>query len=188
MMSKIKNMIKYGLVKLAGADDKQFPVQQITYNGKAVDCVMLNPFGFHANLDPDTMVGVFAVEGDESNRFAMGGHTKTRPKLAQGEVAVFHPKTQSIIKFEADGTISINTAAKDVNITAANVNIDGNLTVSGTSGLEGAVSAGATVTATGAVAGSTITANGSGRTLDGHSHTGSATAPTGPVSNTGTPV
>ena len=143
MLAKIKNLIKYGKITKAGDDTKAFPVQQITYNGKTVDCLILNPFGYHANLDIDALVAVLAVEGDESNRFAVGGYTPTRPACDIGETVIFHPETQSYIKFTKTGAIAINTASKDVNITATNVNITGNLTVTGDMQIDGASTLGA---------------------------------------------
>ncbi len=146
MLAKLKNLIKYGVVKRPADDSAQFPVQQIVHNGKTIDCFMLYPFGFHANMDINSLVSVISVEADEANRFAVGGFTKTRPTLSEGELAVFHPSTGTSIKFNNEGTLTINTGAKDVNITAANVNVTGNITVTGDLSVAGKTTLGDTAT------------------------------------------
>ncbi len=159
-----------------------FPKQQISYLGKVTDGFPVFPYGMHANL-PQNNLG-FIV--DEGGRLFMGTSAVGRLKpMAQNEVIFFHEKSGAFIHFRNSGDIDIDTtqSSGNVNITAngvivdaplatftGNVQIDGDLTVDGSTILS-----------------STVTSNGKDIS-DTHEHEGSPTAPTGGVSNTGTPV
>jgi len=189
-----KNVIRMSRITSPGADDKQFPTQQMEYLGKVADGITVFPYGFHANVTADVLALMFSVQGMPENRFAMPFNTKKRPKLAAGEVAFFHPPTNSFIIGRANGDLDIETGnggtgnvninCRQANITASesvtldtpettltgNVTIDQNLTVTGDTTLS-----------------STVTSGGKDIS-DTHTHVGSATAPTGPQVNTGVVV
>lgn len=149
MKNMIKNMIRRALITLGGDDDKDFPVQQITYLGKAADCEMISPYGHHANLpaNDEVLVTMFSVLGEEDNRVGMGYTPKLRPKkLPIGEVVFYHPLTQSRVQFKNNGDIEIEatgdngsaivTIKKDLNIT---VKGDVNITATGDVNITGAI-------------------------------------------------
>lgn len=163
MISRFKNLIRWAKITIAGDDTGQFPVQQVTYLGKVGDCLMIFPYGFHANLTDDSLVAMFAMHGQEENRAGIGYTPQTRPQLAEGEVAVYHPSTGTMIKLQASGDILID--APNVRFTG-NVDIDGNLNVDGDTTL-----------------GANVTSN-SVNISDTHVHSGVQSGP----SNTGTPV
>jgi len=77
------------------------------------------------------------------------------------------------ININNDGTVEIN-AVNDI------VNIDGNTTITGTLHVTGAQTNDSTIIAQDSITGKNVT-------LDTHLHTGSPTAASGPVSDTGTP-
>lgn len=162
MISRLKNLLRWGKITKAGDDTGQFPVQQVTYLGKVGDCLMVFPYGYHANLTTDSLVALFAMHGQEENRAGIGYTPQTRPELAEGEVAVYHPNTGTMIKLQASGDILID--APNVRFTG-NVDIDGDLTVTGATALS-----------------DTVTSNGKDIS-DTHTHSGvqSGGSNTGPV-------
>lgn len=136
----IKNLLRWARITGPGADDKQFPTQQMEYLGKVADGVMLFPYGYHGNVPDDFLALIAAVQGNPDNRVAIGVLPKNRPTLAAGEVAFYHPPTDAFIIWRSSGELDIETGSggtKDINITAANVNITGNLDVSGTFNCDG---------------------------------------------------
>lgn len=188
MIGALKKLIRWANVTAGGADDKQFPIQQISYMGKTADCVMVFPYGMHGNASEDSIVLMFGVNGDSANRAGIPGTPQERPKMAANEFCMYHPKTQSIIHFKNNGDIDIDTVKNqsgniNINTTQANVTasdsvtidtpettITGNLTVQGDTSLT-----------------DTVTSNGVDIS-DTHTHSGSPSAPSGAVSNTGVPV
>lgn len=177
----LRNLIKWArITKPAPAEAQQFAVQQVSYSGKVGDAAVVMPYGLHANLPVDSLALMFAVNGESDNRAIIGYDAKRRPTLEEGEVAFYHPPTDSFIIFRASGDLDIqagtegganvNITAATVSITADDVDISGNLTVGGDTALT------AVVTSGGTDIGST------------HTHSGSLTAPAGPVVPTGVPV
>ncbi len=151
-MSILQRLIRRVRVSATGDDTKQSPVQQVAYLGKVGDAYVLFPFGLHGNADVDTSALMFDTQGA---RVIIAGAPPGRPQMAAGEVCLYHPSTRSLVHMKADGSIDM---------TAPEIVINGNLTVSGT------------VTNAGIDVGST------------HTHIGSPTAPTGAISPTGVPV
>lgn len=129
-LSKVKQVVRWARITAAGSDTGAFPVQQVTYHGKAGDCLMIFPYGHHANLTPDSLVAMFAVEGDADNRAGIGWTPKTRPELKAGEVAIYHPPTGTIIKFNEQGGINVNAVAPitvdapEVTVTAPDITMN----------------------------------------------------------------
>jgi len=186
-----KNSIRMSVITSPGSDDTQFPTQQMFYLGKVADGITLFPYGFHANVTADVLALMFSVQGLPENRLAMPFNTKKRPKLAAGEVAFFHPPTNSFIIGRANGDLDIETGdggtgnvnikCKQANVTASeSVSFDtpeatftGNVTIDGDLDVTGATTLSATVTSNGK------------DISDTHTHSGSPTAPSGAVSDTG---
>lgn len=163
MISQLKNLLRWAKITMTGDDSASFPIQQVTYLGKTADAYVLFPFGLHANLTEDSLVAMFAMHGQEENRVVIGGTPTKRPTLAGGEVALYHPDTLYMIKFDTNGDLLIT--APNVQFTG-NVVIDGNLTVNGDTAL-----------------GANVTSNGV-NISDTHVHSGVQSG----ASNTGAPV
>lgn len=164
-MNIFKKMIRWARVTLGGSDDKPFPVQQVEFMGKTGDCVMVFPFGMHANADVDSLVLMFSAQGDSANRAGIPFMPQGRPEMAEGEVCLYHPGSGSIIHLKSNG---------DIDLTAPSVNINGDANITGD------------LTVTGATALSdTVTSNGV-NISDTHSHTqandsaGNTEVPVGP--------
>ncbi len=188
------NMIRWARITKAGSDDQQFATQQMEYLGKVADGLIVFPYGLHGNVPPDALAMMFAIQGNPDNRAAIAWTPKNRPKLAEGEVAFYHPPTDAFMIWRANGDLDIETGdggtgnininCKQANVTASesvtfdtpeatftgNVTVDMDLTVTGDTTLS-----------------STVTSGGKDIS-DTHTHVGSATAPAGPQVNTGAVV
>ena len=198
----MRNMTRRAIITLGGSDDKDFPIQQVDYLGKAVDCEMISPYGHHANLpiNKQVLLTMWAVQGQEDYRVGMGYTPKLRPKdLPVGEVVFYHPLTKSRIQFKNNGDIEIDatgdngsvvlTVNKDLSITVlgdTNINISGTATVTcPTTNWTGDINLTGNLDVSGSTTlGATVTSNGKDIS-DTHTHVGSATAPDGPVTDTG---
>ncbi len=129
-MHRLKKLIQLVRITAGGLDDKDAPVQQIEYLGKVANGVMVFPFGFHANVDPDSLGIKVTYNAQPENRAIFPLSFLRRPKrLATGEVVVYHPKTGTKIHFRDNGDIdvvtntaksgNVNIVCNDANITAA---------------------------------------------------------------------
>jgi len=170
-------MIGWAKITKAGDSIAQWFIQQITYRGKVSKCLVVYPYGYHANAKPDeSFVLMLHVNGNAEDKAGIPFNPFTRPDLKEGEVAVYQPGSNTLIKFLADGAgIEITNDTK-VTITSPEVEMSGNLTVIGNIDVAGDTTLSAIVTSNGK------------DISDTHTHSGSATAPTGAVSPTGTPV
>ena len=169
LIRRIRGLLYWSRVAQAGADDLTFPVQRVSYRGKLADCLMLFPFGFHANLTPDSLLATFAMGGNAEDRVGIGGDPRERPRLAEGEVVVYHPPTGSMIHFRASGDIDI-TAVGELNVKAEKVTVDAPLSVfTGSVEIQGGLD-----NTAGEADFGTIRSNGTGID-DGHTHGGVTT-------------
>ena len=219
-LNKLKNIVRWATVTGPVNQAQQFPVQQVTYKGKVANCMMVFPYGVYAHVSStDVLTMMFAVEGNADNRAGIPAIPQKRPvDLEQNEVAIYHPFTNSFIKFRNNGDISIDTAPIDpvtgvqtlgniiINCVNATVTASENVSVTaiqniGLTGVEATVTASASVTIdtpettiTGNLTvdgnttlSSTVTSGGKDIS-DTHTDTGSPSAPSGGVTNTGVVV
>lgn len=154
-------------------DGEQILSHQISYLGKVANGIVFYPYGFHANAPPESWALMLSIEGHSESRALLVSEPKVRPKLKPGEVALYSPLIPGlIITLQADKQLSIKSPVK-VFVDApeaefiSNVKITGNLEVVGSTKLS-----------------STVTSGGKDIS-DSHSHTGSPTAPSGAISDTG---
>lgn len=160
-----KNVIRWSKITKSSPDTQQFPSQQMEYLGKVADGAMVFPYGIHGNIPADVLALMVSVQGNPDNRAVIGVIPKDRPKLADGEVAFYHPPTDAFIIWRSTGELDIETGdngTKDINIKASSVNITGDLQVSGDFNVDGTAtlggSGGAAIARTGdAVSGGVIT-------------------------------
>lgn len=158
-MAALKRVVRRAASSNWMDDSGNYPTQQIVYQGKTGDSTVHLPYGFAANIPPDQLGLVLVVVGDDGYKVFLPESVQDRPSLGRSEVAVYHPQTGSSVVFKESG---------DIELTA----LDG----AGTVTIRGNVETFGTLKNNGVDVGST------------HSHIGSPTAPTGAVSNTGTPV
>ena len=166
----IFNLIKRTLVSRKTADSGQFPVAQVSWNGKVGDIEVIYPYGLSGNLPIDSLVLTFNVNGQEENRAGIGNTPKRRFKnLKEGEVAVGNPLTKSVIKFLENGDIEITgTNNQNINITGdVNLTVGGNLNITTTGNTTITTTGNTTIDSTGNMSstiGGTLTANVTGNT------------------------
>lgn len=130
MVSLIKMLIRWSRISKARKSSTKIAVQQVEYNGKPADCLMIFPYGLDANLPPDALVAMFAVGGNPENRAGIGWLHDKIMNLNEGECAFYHPLTGSFLKwdssgngvFESTGNITIKGEVVDVEATTVNVN------------------------------------------------------------------
>lgn len=158
-------MLKIGWAKITAAGDSvaKFFTQQITYRNKVSNVLVVYPYGYHANAKVDeSLVLMFGVNGDSENKAGIPFQPNIRPDLKEGEVAIYQPGTNTVIKFLQNENIVINTdkdieaacdnmtvtAATKVTVTAPNtefvsdVKVTGNFEVTGSSTLSSTVTSG----------------------------------------------
>lgn len=197
MISSISRLIRWASVTRQGKDDKKLPIQQIGYLGKVADCVMVFPYGMHANVDGDALTLMFAVGGDDDNKAGIPTSGTRRQQLAPGEVMVYSPVTGASVVFKAAGSVDVaapgdinataggnmNATATAVNVTAPTVAVTGNVIINGALTVNGVATVGALASTGGAGSSSfsgnlavttgNITIN--GKPIDGHIHGGVTT-------------
>ena len=106
----IKRLVRWGKVTRASDESRQFPVQQVSYLGKAGNAMMLFPYGHHANIPPETLALLLSVQGSSEAKVALPTSAQERPvALVAGEVVVFHPGSKSRIHFLDSGDIEIKS-------------------------------------------------------------------------------
>lgn len=131
MRNLLSDLIRWCSVVRGGADTAQLPVQQIEYLGKTADCVMLFPYGMHANVDGSALALMVSVGGASDNRAAIPSSMDNRPQLAPGEVVIYSPKTGSAVTFKANGDVLVS-ALGDLTATVtgnASVTVGGSASV-----------------------------------------------------------
>jgi phage gp45-like len=119
----LRNILRWARITKAGTDSEQFHVQQISYLGKTANAIIAEPYGHHANCSPDSLGLLFSVQDMPENKATIAWSPKNRPKAAEGEVLLYHPKTNSYIAWREGGNLEIIT---DANVTAT---IGGNIDV-----------------------------------------------------------
>jgi len=194
----VKNAIRRAIISLLSTDDsKDIRVQQIAYNGKALDVEVYAPYGISYNVPVGSLGILLQIGDDPANKIFLPDRSQDRVKgLEESEIAIFNPITKSRVVFKKNGDIDIDTAGSvgDFNITVkgncnltasttnltGDLNVDGNLSVTGDADVDGDLDA-TNVDATGDVKAGSIS-------LKTHLHGGSLTAPTGGVVPTGAPI
>jgi phage gp45-like len=120
----ISELIKFCRVTLGGKDDKQYPVQQVSYMENTADAFVVFPYGMSANCLQESFGVLLAVNGDEQSLAALITSAVDRIKnLKEGEVIFYHPKTKSFMHYKNNGDIDIE-AKGNLNVKAQAVNVD----------------------------------------------------------------
>jgi len=165
VLSMIKNMLVWCRISKSGTGSDDQPKQQVEYMGKVADAVIIYPYGMAANIPADVLALKVAVNGDPENRAVIGCGAPNMPALNEGEVAIYHPVSGDIIKMTASG---IEIISSNVTINAANMTLDGDVTITGDAAVKGDLTVGP-------LAKDFLT----------HTHIGSPTAPAGAITPTG---
>lgn len=147
MINKLVNLIKRVVTSAAMQDSGNYPIVQVQYLGRTAFVELLSPYGLSTSPPIGSLGTCWSILGQEDNRAALITAGAARFKnLQPGEVVVGNYLTQSYVKFNVDGSISIVAAGNltatvggtttlnstgNVNITAPQVIINGTLQVTG---------------------------------------------------------
>jgi len=102
-------------------DDTRRPVQQISYKGRSGDAELIFPYGFHANVPTETLLTVWHIDGQPSNKVALAGSAEKRIQVKTGEVVMYHPDTKAQVYFQNGGKILVKTGNdKEIEINTGN--------------------------------------------------------------------
>jgi len=129
MTSLWNKLIRWASVVRGGDDSGQFPLQQVEYLGKVADCIMIFPYGMHANVDGDSLAAMLAMNGNVDNRAAIPTSMSRRASLAPGEVTFYSPLTRSAVTFKANGNVEVLSIAEVIVSAAGKVLLEAGATV-----------------------------------------------------------
>jgi phage baseplate assembly protein gpV len=136
------NMIKRAVVSLPGDDSGNVANTQVTYLGRTAQVEVIYPYGTAGKAPKDSQAIMFNIQGQEENRVIIEYRTTGRFKnLKDGEYIVGNEVTGAFVKFLENGDIEIDAGAANVNLTAANLNITGDVAVVGNTAFTGTVTA-----------------------------------------------
>lgn len=130
--NSVRNLIKRAYVSLVGNDDQQFQTTQISYLNKTNVMEVIYPYGLSGNPPQDSLVLLFNVQAQEENRAGIANLPQQRFRnLNEGEVAVGNYLTTSNVKFADNGDVIVTTRNnQEVTIDQnANISISGDATV-----------------------------------------------------------
>ena len=126
----LRNLMRLCKITKANDNKGQFAQQQISYLGKTADGGVFLPYGYFANIPPDTLALMLSIQGHADNRALLPIDTKKWTKLAEGETAFYHPTTDAFIIWRSTGDLDIETGVEG----SGSVNINGGTTKLGIGG------------------------------------------------------
>jgi len=119
LYQKICSLIKRGSISLTMADAGNFARAQVGFMGKTKVVELVVPYGLASRAPAGSCVLLLNINGQEENMAGISYAPLSRFKnLADGEVVVGNPVTESYVKFSADGKITVVSQAA-VDITAS---------------------------------------------------------------------
>lgn len=126
----VARLIRWAMVVDPGEDDNPYPTQRVEFLGKQGDSQTWFPYGFTALAPRDALSLMWAIGGDGASRVHMPGSPLERPKMKEGEVAMYHPASGAIVHMLADGTIEIESAL-EVKVIAPLISLTGTTNIVG---------------------------------------------------------
>ena len=128
--------------RITGADkEKALPDQQASVLGRLGDYIIIYPYGMYCDLPNDVWM-------TSLGKGRLIPATSSRPASARGEIVLFHPVTGDKIHLKNDGSIDV-VAGSAVNVTAPEVIVNGNVTITGNLAVQGATTLSTNVTSNG---------------------------------------
>ncbi len=121
---KISNMIKTAILKSISEEDVH-QIMKMKYNGVEQEAVHYTPYGLYSKPVRGSYAVVFSVGGKESSEVAMVWNPKKRPdELEAGETAIWNENGKCRVQVKNDGSIVLNNAKREVEITKDSVSIE----------------------------------------------------------------
>lgn len=144
-------MIKSWIAKIVESikSSDTYPTHGISYLGKLAKALVISPYGYYSNSDEDTLSIVFTTLESSELKTIVGFIPKNRPTLSKGEVAIYRPLGDAIIKFLNNGNIEISTT-NDIDVSCNNLvaNTSGTVTINSTGSINLASSQDVNISAT----------------------------------------
>ena len=113
LFNKIKNMVKLSVLKSL-TDTEVHQIADTGYYGIKQEGVMYNPFGFYSKPKKGSLCGVVNIGGNESSQLVFVWNPKKRPKIADGESAIWNEESEVGIYARNDGNIEIDTESRNI--------------------------------------------------------------------------
>jgi hypothetical protein len=134
------NMIKRATVSLPGDDSGNVANTQVTYLGRTAQVEVIYPYGTAGKAPKDSSSVMLSIQAQEENRVIVEYRPTDRFKnLKPGEYVVGNQLTGAFVKFSENGDIEIDAGSANVNLTAANLKITGDVAVVGNSTFTGTI-------------------------------------------------
>lgn len=135
MINFIRNLIKRAKVTLNYSDNQsQYTGSQVIYMGNPVNMEIINPYGISAVAPIGSQVLMFNIQGQEENRIGFVFNPPDRfMNLQPGEVQIGNTVKQTYIKFDKDGSITIEST-QDITINAQETTVNGHVNLGGSGG------------------------------------------------------
>lgn len=135
-------MIKRATVSRPGDDSGNVSNTQVTYLGRTAQVEVIYPYGTAGKAPKDSSSIMLNIQAQEENRVIIEYRPTDRFKnLKPGEYVVGNQLTGAFVKFSENGDIEIDAGSANVNLTAANLNITGDVAVVGSTAFTGTVTA-----------------------------------------------
>ncbi len=113
----VARVVRWAVVDVDGGDVGPFPWQSVSFLGQRGRSAAWYPYGFAALAPAGSPALMLGMSGQVDTLAHVPGSPASRPILASGEVAVYHPETGSWVKFRADGSVEV-FAKKDLTASA----------------------------------------------------------------------
>ncbi len=124
VLNKLQNLVKVTKFVSPQKDGNNFYNAQLEYLGMSNEGGILYPYGLFANPPANAMGVTFNIMADQTNQVTIPFHPLKRfTGLKPGEVIVGNADTQTSIKFDEDGNVTISSKGT--------VTIEGDLVVTG---------------------------------------------------------
>ena len=123
VLNKFLQIIRQAFVSVVLSDTSEYPISQVTSNGKATLVTRVSTYGVFGNPPLDSHVLMFQSQGQESTKFGLFNDFLRRIKTeAPGECGLHNTLTDAIVYLKEDGTLAIESNVS-VDVTAPTVNI-----------------------------------------------------------------
>lgn len=146
----IKNLIKKGTQTLACDDSGDYQTAQVSFLGQTHTVRQIVQYGLYGHSPTGSQWVIVNLRANSNDKMGIANDYTNRPKnLKEGEVVLYNTKTQTFIKLDKDGNITLSCTDLTGTITdeitldfttadlTGDVNIIGDLDVTGVTKLHG---------------------------------------------------
>ena len=113
IVNKLKNIIKLGILKTL-TDEKEYQIAKTAYMGVEQEGILYSPFGFYSKPKSGALSCGLNVGANESSQVKLIWNPKKRPKIADGESAIWNEESEVGVYARNDGNIEIDTESRNI--------------------------------------------------------------------------